>query len=98
LGKRSNDPDNYIFKLPSEVALNKDLKYWIKKAGITKNISFYCARHTFATQLLIHTKANLKTVANLMGHSTTKHTEKYLNYVDELKTEAVNSLPDLYLS
>jgi len=95
LGRRSNDPDKYIFKLPSEVALNKDLKYWIKKAGITKNISFYCARHTFATQLLIHAKANLKTVANLMGHSTTKHTEKYLNYVDQLKTDAINNLPDL---
>ena len=95
LGSKPVNAEMHIFKLPSDVAVRNSLKVWIKKAGITKHISFYCARHTFATQLLIHTRANLKTVANLMGHTTTKHTEKYLNYVDQLKTDAISSLPEL---
>lgn len=93
LGVPSN-PDELIFSLPSEVAVSKDLKVWVKKAGIEKNISFYCGRHTFATQLLMN-GANLKTVADCMGHANTKHTIKYLNYVDALKSEAISNLPEI---
>ena len=39
--------------------------------------------------------ANIKTVASLLGHSGLKHTEKYTRAVDKLKTEAINSLPEL---
>ena len=41
--------------------------------------------------------ANLKTVADLLGHSTTQHTIKYLNYTDPLKEEAINKLPNFDL-
>lgn len=83
-----------VFNLPSNVAVSKNLKNWIKKAEIEKSISFYCARHSFACMLLIN-GANLKTVADCLGHSDTKHTLKYLNYVNELKDEAINNLPPL---
>jgi len=68
----------------------------MKQAGIHKNISFYCGRHTFATQLLLN-GANLKTVADCLGHTSTTHTVKYLNYVDALKTEAIGALPGIEL-
>ncbi|SNS52987.1 Site-specific recombinase XerD [Ekhidna lutea] len=93
LGDRGKNED-LIFKLPSNVAVSKNLKNWTKKAGITKNISFYCARHTFATQLLL-SGADVLTVSNCMGHSSTKHTTMYLNYVDGLKTKAIADLPSL---
>lgn len=95
LGKPKG-PDKLIFELPSDVAVGKDIKNWIKKAEIEKNISFYCGRHTFATQLLLN-GANLKTVADCLGHVNTKHTVKYLNYVDTLKTEAISNLPDIQI-
>ena len=95
LGKEKKREEK-VFKLPSDVAISKDLKNWVKRAGINKNVSFYCARHTFATQLLLN-GANLKTVADCMGHTNTKHTIKYLNYVDALKSEALNNLPELNL-
>jgi len=86
-------PNQFIFSdLPSDVAIGKNLKFWVANAGIDKNISFYCGRHTFATQLLLN-GANLKTVADCLGHSSTKHTLKYLNYVDILKTKAIQNLP-----
>lgn len=93
IGKRGKE-DDIIFKLPSTVSVNKDLKNWVKKAGIQKNISFYCGRHTFAVMLLMD-GANLKTVADCLGHTTTAHTIKYLNYVDALKDKALTNLPEL---
>ena len=95
LGERGK-PDALIFTLPSDVAIGKTLKAWVKKAGIEKRIIFYSGRHTFATLLLMN-GANLKTVADCMGHTSTKHTLKYLNYVDSLKTKAINSLPSIDL-
>ncbi len=93
LGERG-PADEYVFTLPSEAAIRKNLKNWMKRAGIDKKITFYCGRHTFATQLLIH-GANLKTVADCLGHTTTQHTIKYLNYVDALKGEAIAALPEI---
>jgi site-specific recombinase XerD len=64
----------------------------MKKLKVEKDITFYCGRHTFAVQLLLH-GANLKTVSELMGHSDIRSTMKYLNYIDELKNNAIDSLP-----
>lgn len=57
-------------------------------------ITFHCARHSFAVNIL-NNGANIKTVASLLGHSGLKHTEKYTRAVDKLKEEAINSLPEL---
>lgn len=78
----------------SDNGINKCLKNWVKRAKIDKHITFYCGRHTFATQLLKY-GANLKTVADALGHTDTKHTIKYLNYIDSLKDDAVDNLPEL---
>lgn len=96
LGERGNSND-LIFLLPSAVTVGKSLKRWIKTAGIEKNISFYCGRHTFAVQLLLN-DVNLKTVADLMGHTSTKHTLKYLHYTDTLKGDAIKSLPQISIN
>lgn len=85
-----------IFPLPSYEACLKALKRWVKRAGINKHISWHCARHSFAVNIL-NNGANIKTVAALLGHSGLKHTEKYTRAVDKLKEEAINSLPELKL-
>ena len=54
------------------------------KNGIDKHISWHCARHSFAVNIL-NNGANIKTFTNLLGHSGLKHTEKYTHAVDELK-------------
>lgn len=78
----------------SDNAVNKNLTLWLKRAEIDKKITFYCARHSFACLLLMN-GANLKSVADAMGHSTTKTTLKYLNYVEKLKDDAINNLPEI---
>lgn len=57
-------------------------------------VLFHCARHSFVTNLMLN-GANIKTASELAGHSTIRHTEKYVHIVDEIKREAVNSLPDI---
>jgi len=57
----------------------------------------YCARHSFITNIMAN-GANIKTAASLAGHSTTRHTEKYVHIIDELKQKAVDSLPDLTIN
>lgn len=102
LGERGGKEET-VFNMNNEMGtpisdngINKCLKNWVARAKIDKHITFYCARHTFATQLLLY-GANLKTVADAVGHSNTQHTIKYLNYIDSLGDDAVDKLPELDL-
>lgn len=88
--------DAFIFHLPSQTMCLKALKRWTARAGIDKHITWHCARHSFAVNIL-NNGANIKTVASLLGHSGLKHTEKYTRAVDALKEAAINSLPELKL-
>jgi integrase len=84
-----------IFNLPSIASTNKTIGNWIKRAEIDKHITFHCGRHTFAVLLLTESKTNLLTVSKLMGHASTDHTIKYLNYADKAKKEAIGNLPEI---
>jgi len=95
IGKGKND--DLVFDLPSSTMCLKTLKRWTKRAEITKHITWHCARHSFAVNIL-NNGANIKTVSSLLGHSGLKHTEKYTRAVDELKEKAINSLPELNLN
>ena len=83
-----------IFELPTYEACLKGLKVWAKKAGIEKHLSWHCARHSFAVEIL-NNGANIKTVADLLGHSGLDMVEKYTRVVDRLKEDAINSIPAL---
>ena len=92
----SGNRDERIFPLPSHTMCLKALRKWVAKAGIDKHITWHCARHSFATNILSN-GANIKTVASLLGHSDLRHTEKYTRAVDSLKQAAIDSLPELDL-
>jgi len=62
---------------------------------LPKHITWRCARHSFGVNLLIM-KNDVKTVSGLLGHSSIRMTEVYTRFVDELKKEAVDSLPDIF--
>lgn len=86
-----------IFTLPSSWSCNYHIGKWVAKAGIPKHITWHCARHSFAVNVL-NGGANIKTVQALMGHASIEMTEKYLHVVDELKHKAINSLPELEMA
>lgn len=90
-GEKTN---TLIFNLPSQSMCLRSLRYWVKLAGIDKHITWHCARHSFAVNIL-NNGANIKTVASLLGHSGLQHTEKYTRAVDSLKQAAIDSLPEI---
>ena len=94
IGEAPADKNCLIFDLPTYESCCKSVKRWVKRAGIDKHISWHCFRHSFAVYIL-NNGANIKILANLLGHSGLKHTEKYTRVVDKLKEEAINSLPEL---
>lgn len=78
----------------SPQAVRKNLLNWVKRAGIDKHITFYCGRHTFGV-LAANTDASTITIARLLGHKNTRHTEKYVNHVESLKEKTIAKLPSL---
>ncbi|GHA68746.1 site-specific integrase [Pontibacter akesuensis] len=87
-------PKDLIFPLPSFEGSVKTVKNWVKRAGIEKRITWHSARHSFATNILL-LGYDIKTLSQLLGHTSIKHTQKYLTIADERKAQAVNALPDL---
>lgn len=88
--------DDLIFSLPSHTMCLKALKRWTTRAGIEKHITWHCARHSFATNVLTN-GANVAVVADLLGHSGLRYVEKYTRALDDAKIAALNSLPSFNL-
>ena len=84
-----------IFKLGKNEAVNPVLSEWVKSAGITKNITFHCSRHTAAT-LNLSLGIPIAVVSKLLGHSKISTTQIYAKIVDEAQREAVNKQNELF--
>jgi len=82
------------FDIPSDTAINKVLNTWVKRAGIDKHITFYCARHTFAT-LALRQGTNLLAVAKLLGHKSLSFVQVYAQILEDEKQNVVLGIPDI---
>ena len=94
LGEQVNQEDRVFIGLKYSSYMNVELTKWMMKAGITKDITFHCARHTFAV-LQMTLGAELFTLQKLLGHSDIKTTQIYAKIIDEKRREAVNKIPDI---
>lgn len=91
LGERK-EPTAKVFEgLVYSAYLNVHLKQWILRAGITKDITFHCFRHTFAT-LQLSLGTDIYTVSKMLGHKELKTTQIYAKIVDESKRKAANKI------
>lgn len=81
-----------VFNLPRIDTVNRILRKWVRDSRIAKDITYHCARHTFGT-LLAGKNINQKYIADIMGHTSTKETDKYVQSDDSIKRKAVNKLP-----
>ena len=70
---------------------NKHLFQWIGAAGITKDITFHCFRHTFAT-LQLFSGTDIYTVSKMLGHKDLKTTQIYAKIVDDTKRKAADKI------
>jgi integrase/recombinase XerD len=94
LGEAGKPDERVFIGLKYSSYMNVALQQWVMRAGITKTITFHCARHTFAVlQLTLGTE--IYTLSKLLGHSELKTTQVYAKIIDEKKREAVNKIPDI---
>lgn len=91
LGEHGNPESLVIDGLTYSAYHNKHLFQWIGAAGITKNITFHCFRHTFAT-LQLYNGTDLYTVSKMLGHKNIKTTQIYTKVVDQAKRTAANRI------
>jgi integrase len=91
LGERKEPTVNVFEGLTYSAYQNKHLFQWIGAAGITKDITFHCFRHTYAT-LQLSQGTDIYTVSKMLGHRELKTTQIYAKIIDKTKREAANKI------
>ncbi|WP_281309925.1 site-specific integrase [Flavobacterium flavigenum] len=85
-------PGQLVFEdLPDPSWISRPLKKWVESAGIKKNITFHCFRHTFAT-LQLSSGTDIYTVSKMLGHTNVKTTQIYAKVIDEKKNRASQAI------
>lgn len=94
LGTRRNDVDRVFEGFTYGSWTSLELKRWALAAGVTKNITFHCGRHTFAVMML-DLGADIYTVSKLLGHRELSTTQIYAKVLDKNKQAAVSLIPNI---
>ncbi len=73
----TGDVLDFEWNVISNQKINEHLKGIREKAGISQNLFFHLARHTFATTITLSNGIPLETVSKMLGHSDIKMTQRY---------------------
>ncbi|MBD0333285.1 MAG: tyrosine-type recombinase/integrase, partial [Chitinophagaceae bacterium] len=84
-------PEELVFQLPTANGANKTVKAWVKRAGIQKKITWHNGRHSFGTNLVFH-GSDVTVASSLLGHTSLRHTQRYVKAANELKEKATDKL------
>ena len=80
-----------VFKGLKRSMINYPLKNWLKKAGITKPITFHGFRHSYAV-IQISLGTDIYTVSKMLTHKNVSTTQIYADLVNVKKRETANKI------
>jgi site-specific recombinase XerD len=80
----------------SNQKMNAYLKEVADLCGITKNLTWYVARHTFATTITLGNGVRIENVSSMMGHTNIKQTQHYAKVLDVNVMEDMTKLKQKY--
>jgi integrase len=92
LGERQNDSDKVFPSLPKDASskFNLKLREWILRAGISKHITFHCAKDSFAMYHIIHKEVGVFQLSGLLNHTDIRSSMHYYDLcAPELKKKLV---------
>jgi len=89
------DEKIYKRKISSKNAkFNSLLKEITKKAGIKKQLSMHCSRHSFAT-IGLSLGIPIQVVSKMLGHKNIRETQIYSNILPEAELEALSKFDNI---
>ena len=91
LGEKKQPTGKVFEGLQYSAYQNRHLLKWLQAAGITKDITFHCFRHTFAT-LQLSGGTDIYTVSKMLGHRELKTTQIYAKIIDQTKRTAADKI------
>jgi integrase len=71
----------------SNQRMNSYLKEIADSCDIHKELTFHCARHTFATTVTLTNGVPMETVSKMLGHKSIRTTQQYAKIVDRKVSE-----------
>jgi site-specific recombinase XerD len=74
--------------------MNSYLKEIADVCGITKELTFHIARHTFATTVTLNNGVPIETVSKMLGHTNLKTTQHYAKLLDTKVSEDMMRLSE----
>lgn len=74
--------------------INRELKGICKICGISKNVSFHIARHTFATNFLL-AGGRVEHLQKLLGHSKIEETMIYVHIVESITDKQIHNMDEI---
>jgi site-specific recombinase XerD len=83
-----------VLPVLSNQKMNSYLKEIADLSGITKELTFHIARHTFATTITLANGVPIETVSKLLGHKSLKQTQHYAKILDNKISEDMKKLRD----
>lgn len=78
----------------SNQKMNNYLKEIADSCGITKNLTFHIARHTFATTVTLNNGVSIESVSKMLGHKSIRTTQHYAKILDQKVSEDMTMLKD----
>lgn len=85
-GGRGQERNQYRHK---QSVVNKQLKEVARLAGLTVNLTMYCARHTWAT-VANSLHVPMSVISHAMGHTNARTTEVYIRTADAALVDQAN--------
>ncbi|WP_224488671.1 site-specific integrase [Robertkochia flava] len=87
-------PNNGLLPHSSNQKTNSFLKEIAVLCGITKDLTFHMARHTFATTVTLANGVPIESVSKMLGHRSIKTTQHYAKIIDQKLGEDVGLLKE----
>lgn len=75
--------DDRVLPVLSNQKMNAYLKEIADLCGITKNLTYHIARHTFATTITLSNGVPIETVSKMLGHRNLNTTQHYAKILDK---------------